>query len=68
VADNKLLLLCEKGRLVVAEATPEAYRPLAQTQVLTGRCWSAPVLSHGLIYARNAAGDVLCLDARPKAR
>ncbi len=68
VADNKLLLLSEKGRFVVAEAAAEAYRPLAQAQVLTGRCWTAPVLSHGLIYARNAAGEVVCLDARPKPR
>jgi len=66
VADNKLLLLSEKGELVVAEATAEAYRPLAQAQILTGRCWTTPVLSHGLIYARNAAGDIVCLDARPK--
>jgi hypothetical protein len=68
VADNKLLLLSEKGELVVAEATAEAYRPLVQAQILTGRCWTTPVLSRGLIYARNAAGDIVCLDARPKSR
>jgi len=67
-ADGKLLLLCEKGKFVVAEATPEAYRPLAQAQILTGRCWTQPVLSHGLLYARNAQGEVVCLDLRPKAR
>ena len=66
LADSKLLLLSEKGELVVAEATAEAYRPLAQVQILTGRCWSTPVLSRGLLYARNAAGDVVCLDARLK--
>jgi outer membrane protein assembly factor BamB len=68
LADNTLLLLSEKGKLVVAEASAEAYRPLAQAQLLAGRCWSMPVLSHGLIYARNAAGDVVCLDARTKTQ
>ena len=68
VADGKLLLLCERGNVVVAEATPEAYRPLAQAQILAGRCWTTPVLSHGLIYARNAAGEVVCLDARQRSR
>ncbi len=68
VADGKLLLLCERGLLIVAEATGKAYQPLSQTQALSGRCWTTPVLSHGLIYARNAAGDVVCLDARPKTR
>ena len=67
-ADNKLLLLSEKGLFVVAEATSAAYRPLAQAEILAGRCWTTPVLSRGLIYARNAAGDVVCLDARPKTR
>ena len=68
VADSKLLLLCERGNLVVAEATDKAYQPLSQMQALSGRCWTTPVLSHGLIYARNAAGEVVCLDARPKTR
>ena len=68
VAGGQLLLLCEKGRLVVAEAAGDAYRPLAQAQVLSGRCWSSPVLAHGLIYARNANGDVVCMDARAASR
>ncbi len=64
VAAGKLVLLSEKGQLVVAEAVPDAYRPLAQAQILVGRCWSVPVLSRGLLYARNAQGDVVCLDLR----
>lgn len=67
LADGKLVLLSEKGQLVVAKATPEAYCPLAQAQILSGRCWSAPVLAHGLLYARNAQGDVVGLDLRRKS-
>jgi len=66
VADGKLVLLSENGRLAVAEAAPQAYRPLAQAQILSGRCWTAPALSRGLLYARNAQGEVVCLDLRQK--
>lgn len=62
VAGGKLLLLSETGKLVIAEATDRDYRPLAQAQILEGRCWTTPVLSGGLIFARNAEGDVVCLD------
>jgi outer membrane protein assembly factor BamB len=64
VADGKLLLLSETGKLVVAETSGEAYQPLAEAQVLHGRCWTTPVLAGGRIYVRNAAGDVVCLDVR----
>lgn len=57
VADGKLVALTEKGKLIVAEASPEAYKPLAEAQILTGRCWAAPVLANGRVYARNAAGE-----------
>ncbi len=64
-ADGRLLLLSENGQLVVAQATPEAFRPLARARILQGRCWSAPVLANGLLYARNAQGEAVCLDLRP---
>ncbi len=64
VAGGKLILLSETGKLVIAEPNPEAYQPLAQAQILQGRCWTTPVLSRGLLLARNAAGQVVCLDLR----
>lgn len=63
LADAKLIILDERGRLVIAAATGEGYRPLAEATVLSGRCWTTPVLAHGRLYARNATGDVVCLDA-----
>ena len=62
LAGSKLLLLSETGKLVVAEPTERTYEPLAQAQVLQGRCWTTPVLSGRRIFARNAEGDVVCLD------
>jgi outer membrane protein assembly factor BamB len=64
VADGKLVALSEKGELIIAAATPAAFTPLARAQVLQGKCWTTPVLANGLIYCRNAVGDVVCLDVR----
>ena len=63
-ADNKLIILSEKGELIIAEASSEAFQPLARAQVLGGKCWTVPVLSQGRIYCRNAKGDLVCLDVR----
>ena len=65
-ADGKLILLGEKGQVIFAEATAEAFKPLARAQVLGGKCWTAPVLANGRIYCRNARGDLVCVDVPRK--
>ena len=64
LAAGQLILLSETGTLVVAEASPKGYQPLAQAKILDGRCWTTPVLAHGRLLARNASGQVVCLDFR----
>lgn len=66
IADGKLVVLSEKGELMVAEATPAAFKPISRAQVLGGKCWTTPVLANGKIYCRNAAGDVICVDVSGK--
>lgn len=66
MADGKLIVLSEKGELMVAEATPAAFKPISRAQVLGGKCWSTPVLANGKIYCRNAAGDVVGVDVSGK--
>ncbi len=63
-ADGKLIILSEKGELVVATANPDGFKPLARAQVLGGKCWTVPVLANGRIYCRNAQGTLVCLDVR----
>ncbi len=60
VADGKLLILSEDGKLVVVDASPEKFNQLAESEILTGRCWTIPVLLDRHVYARNAAGDLVC--------
>jgi outer membrane protein assembly factor BamB len=63
-AGEKLIVLNEAGELIVANASPDEFRPLARAQVLGGKCWTTPVLSNGRIYCRNAAGDLVAVDVK----
>jgi outer membrane protein assembly factor BamB len=65
-AGDRLLVLGEKGELSVVRATPAKFELLARTQALGGKCWTAPALANGRLYLRNAKGDLVCLDVRPK--
>lgn len=61
VADDKCLVLTDEGELIVCQASPEKYQELAKARILEGLCWTVPVLAGGHIYARNAAGDLVCV-------
>lgn len=64
VAGDKLLILSEKGDLIVANPTSKKFDSLAKGKILSGKCWTVPVIANGLLYARNAEGDVVCVDLR----
>jgi hypothetical protein len=59
-ADGHLIVLGERGRLVLVEATPEAYREKGSLQVLEGKCWTVPTLAGGRLYVRNEE-ELVCL-------
>lgn len=63
-AGDRLILFSDRGELVVARGTEKKFEELARKQVLEGRSWTHPVLSHGRIYCRNARGDLACVDVR----
>lgn len=63
-ADGKLIVHTDKGELIIAEATPDSFKPISRAQVTGGRNWTTPVLSNGRIYCRNAKGDLVCLDVK----
>ena len=65
LADGKLIILSEKGKLVIAPASPDGYKVLSSGVILKAgtQCWTMPALSDGLIYARNSAGDMVCAKA-----
>jgi hypothetical protein len=60
---DKLLIARETGELVLADASPQAFRPIARAQVLPPVLRALPAVSDGFVYVRN--GDTLaCLDLR----
>ena len=66
-ADGRLVIMSEKGELVIARADPQKFDVLARAQILPKtKCWTSPVLANGRIYARNAAGNFACVDVSGK--
>jgi len=60
LADDKLIILSDKGMLVIAEASADGFKQLAAGQVLRGPCWTVPVLANGRIFARTKTGTLSC--------
>lgn len=52
-ADGLLFVLSDRGALVLAEATPEAYREKGRVQALEGKTWTAPLIAHGKLFLRD---------------
>ena len=64
LAGDMLLIVREDGEIVLAEATPEAFRPIARAKALPGVVRAYPALADGFIYLRNGT-TLICLDLRP---
>ena len=63
LAGDKLLVLTEKGELILAPAAPQGFKPIARAQVLPFDSRAYPALADGLYYARNK-DRLVCLDLR----
>jgi outer membrane protein assembly factor BamB len=61
VAGGALIIVTEKGDLVVAEANPKGYSQMFRQTVLSQRTWAQPVLSGRRIYVRDNQGNLVCL-------
>jgi outer membrane protein assembly factor BamB len=57
-ADNKLIILTRTGDLYIAEASPARFKQLARSKVLSGTCWTPPVLANRSVYVRNSRGTL----------
>lgn len=65
IADGKLIILTDEGTLVTAKASPDSYQEISRFKVLDHQCWTVPVLCNGLVYCRDSAGNLACVDLRP---
>jgi outer membrane protein assembly factor BamB len=67
LAGDKLLILRETGELIVAAASPDAFRPLARAQILPPVIRATPAISDGFLYVRNTDTrdtTLACFDLR----
>ncbi|MFN3650525.1 MAG: PQQ-binding-like beta-propeller repeat protein [Armatimonadota bacterium] len=53
IADGQLIILGERGELILAELSPIAFTEKARWRALNAPCWSPPSLANGLLYIRN---------------
>jgi outer membrane protein assembly factor BamB len=60
-AGTKLILVSEKGDLVLADARGDAFQQVTRQTVLKQRTWAQPVLSNGRLYLRDNQGSLVCL-------
>ena len=63
LAGDRLLITREGGELVLASASPQAFKPIARAQILQGVVRPYPALADGLLYVRNE-NTLVCLDLR----
>ena len=66
LAAGKLIVLSQQGELLVAPASPDGFKPISRAKILSGLCWTMPVLANGRLYCRNHPGTLRCLDLRRK--
>ena len=63
LADGQLIVLSERGQLLLVEAKPDSYVESATAQVLQGKCWTQPTLANGKLYLRNQK-EIICIDLK----
>lgn len=64
LADGKLILFSQSGKLGVAPANPEEFKEIVSFKALEGEnTWAAPVLANGQIYVRNL-DTLMALDVK----
>lgn len=66
--NDYLVIISGLGKVVIAEATPEAYKPVKELQVLSPEnkqenwCWTIPTFTDGKLFVRNSKGEMACID------
>jgi outer membrane protein assembly factor BamB len=60
VADDRLIVMCEDGNLILADANPASYKPISTFRVFPNKSWTVPVLADGKLYARDES-QIVCL-------
>ena len=63
LAGEQLLVLTDRGELLLARATPDGFKPSARAQILGTTVRAQPALANGFLYARDKS-RLVCVDLR----
>ena len=63
LAGDRLVIMRESGELILAAASPDAFKPLARAQILPAVVRAYPALSDGFLFVRNEK-TLVALDLR----
>jgi len=66
LADEKLIILTEKGTLIITPADTDGFNPILSQPIIGAKVYAAPVLANGRIYARNDRGKLVCVTLEQK--
>lgn len=61
-AQDHLIIVCDDGDLVIGKAQSTGFDTRLKHNVLSGKCWTAPVLSSGRLLVRSVDGELVCLE------
>ena len=58
VAGDQLVVVSDRGEVLLADATPKSFEPHWRVQALSSTCWTAPAVADGMIYVRDKEGHL----------
>ena len=64
LADGHLVVLTERGDVVLVRATPDGHEELARFAAISGKTWNVPTIADGRLYVRNAT-EMAAFDIAP---
>ncbi len=61
LSEEHFIVLSDRGRLALIEATSESYNEISRFQAIKGKSWTSPTLVDGKLYLRNRT-EMACFD------
>ncbi len=61
---DQLVVLTEKGQLQVGPASPNVFAPALTEEVIKPRVWTVPVVVDGIVFCRNASGQLVVVQLK----
>ena len=63
LTDGQLLVLTERGELLLAPLSPLSFKPTARAQIMANQVRAYPAIANGRLYARSKS-SLVCVDLR----